>query len=116
MLQVGWAKYYIFLTLCHVATDYCDASNSLPALLVTRTSEYRNNGPALADDGWWFHFLEDKIAAYILSATENAPTPEILCCVTTVGQLDTCLQDDVNSNAIVIKVRISECVINWGML
>jgi hypothetical protein len=71
-----------------------------------RTSEFRNNPSGLESDGYWFHYLEDKVAGYLLSVDQQAPAPEIFCCVTDVTGLQQCLQEKVftrDLDGIVIK-------------
>jgi TupA-like ATPgrasp len=50
--------------------------------------------------GYWFQYLENKIAGYILSLTENVPAPEIFCCVTNVSELSPCLSNYFNKASI----------------
>jgi hypothetical protein len=58
------------------------------------------------NEGYWFQYLEDKIAGYVLSIDQSAPAPKIFCCVTSQDQLRECLKNNVmpeNPNGIVIK-------------
>mmetsp|Transcript_6440 Transcript_6440/g.10674 ORF Transcript_6440/g.10674 Transcript_6440/m.10674 type:complete len:1370 (-) Transcript_6440:167-4276(-) len=71
--------------------DYCPRTESFPALVSERTRAFRNNATAVEDAGYWFHYLEDKIGAYLLSVAEGMPVPQIFCCVTDVTQLEDCL-------------------------
>jgi hypothetical protein len=60
----------------------------------------------LASKGYWFHYLEDKIAGYLLSLTVNVPAPEIYCCVANVTELSSCLAGVYNNaslGGIVVK-------------
>jgi hypothetical protein len=60
----------------------------------------------LASKGYWFHYLEDKIAGYLLSLTVNVPAPAIYCCVTNVTELSSCLAGVYNNaslGGIVVK-------------
>jgi hypothetical protein len=59
----------------------------------------------LVNDGYWFHYLEDKIAGYLLSLAANVPAPKIFCCVTDVNDLSACL-DDVYSNPLVTGIVV----------
>ena len=59
----------------------------------------------MVTDGHWFHYLEDKIAGYLLSLAENIPAPKILCCVTDVKDLAACLAD-VYDNALVTGIVV----------
>lgn len=66
----------------------------------------REDSAAVFNDGYWFHYLEDKIAAYILSVGQNMPAPEIFCCVTNATALAECLESDnvpPSMDGIVIK-------------
>ena len=65
--------------------DYCDPSESLPTLIQQRTSTYRNQPDAMGD--YWFHFLEDKVAAYLLTISENFQAPRMKACATNVDIL-----------------------------
>ncbi|KAI2502637.1 extracellular matrix structural constituent [Fragilaria crotonensis] len=88
------------------STDFCDTTTSFPSLIQQRTSQFRNNPSALEVDGYWFQYLEDKIAAYLLTVDQLAPAPEIFCCETDVAQLYQCLEDKVftkDLDGIVIK-------------
>ena len=61
--------------------------------MTARTSQYRTNPATVSGDGHWFHYLEDKVAAYLLSADATVPAPEIYCCVTGETDLQTELQE-----------------------
>lgn len=88
--------------------DYCNATESFPALVQNRTFSFRTPAGSadLASKGYWFHYLEDKIAGYLLSLTVNVPAPEIYCCVTNVTELASCLSGVYNNaslGGIVVK-------------
>jgi hypothetical protein len=75
-------------------------------LIQQRTSKYRSSPSDIERDGFWFHFLEDKIAGYLYTLHQGAPAPEILCCVTNPSDLYDCLEEKVyprDLNGIVIK-------------
>lgn len=91
---------------CFVTLDYCDPRISFSTLIQQRTADFRTNSSGLVQDGYWFHYLEDKIAAYLLSVDQNAPAPEIFCCETDVLKLYDCLVEKVftkDLDGIVIK-------------
>ncbi|KAI2514173.1 protein of unknown function DUF11 [Fragilaria crotonensis] len=85
--------------------DYCNVSESFPALIQNRTSAVRNNPSAVANEGYWFHYLEDKVAAYLLSVEQGVSAPEIFCCVTNASELSSCFLNNVPSSVdgVVIK-------------
>ncbi len=80
-------------------------NKSFPLLIQKRTSAFRNNSTNLVNDGYWFHYLEDKIAGYILSVGENLPAPKVHCCLTNISDLSDCLNNSVPADVdgIVIK-------------
>ena len=86
-------------------SDYCNVTESFPTLIQNRTSAIRNNPIAVAGKGYWFQYLEDKVAAYLLSVEQGFTAPEIFCCVTSASELSSCLSNDVPSsvNGVVIK-------------
>lgn len=97
-------------TLCvpFRSPDFCKPSESFPVLVQNRTASFRTpaGSSSLASQGYWFQYLEDKIAGYMLSLTENAPAPEIFCCVTNVTELASCLTSAYNTSSeggIVVK-------------
>jgi len=71
--------------------DYCKAEESFPTLIQNRTKKFRNEAAAVTNEGYWFHYLEDKVAAYLLSAELNVSAPEVFCCVTNQADLQECL-------------------------
>jgi hypothetical protein len=85
--------------------DYCKASESFPALIQNRTATFRSNPTGVADQGYWFHYLEDKVAAYLLSVEQGISAPQVFCCVTSATELGTCLNNDIppDVNGVVIK-------------
>jgi hypothetical protein len=84
--------------------DYCNFDESFSLLIRNRTSSIRENPNGLVEDGFWFHYLEDKVAAYLLSADLNVPAPQIFCCVESIGDLKVCLDSkNVGSDGLVIK-------------
>jgi hypothetical protein len=42
---------------------------------------------------YWFHYLEDKIAGYLLTVGENFPAPEIKACAVSVDEMSLILKD-----------------------
>lgn len=54
-------------------------------LIQQRTSTFRNNPTKMGD--YWFHYLEDKIAGYLLTVGQNYPAPQIKACATDVAKL-----------------------------
>jgi len=84
--------------------DYCNVEESFPLLIRNRTSFVRASPSAVIEDGFWFHYLEDKVAAYLLSAELNVPAPQIFCCVQSIEDLRECLDTKRNgSEGLVIK-------------
>ena len=47
------------------------------------------------NEGYWFQYLEDKIAGYLLSVTQNFPAPKVYCCITNALDLYDCLSSSV---------------------
>ena len=74
-------------------------------MIQNRTAEFRNDPTGVADQGYWFHYLEDKIAAYLLSVEHNVTAPEIFCCVTSSEELSVCLENNIppDVDGVVIK-------------
>ena len=90
----------------HFFQDFCDSTSSLPSLIQQRTTQSRVHPSDLVRDGYWFQFLDDKIAAYLFSVDQLAPAPEIFCCETDVTRLYQCLEEKVftkDLDGIVIK-------------
>ena len=81
-------------------------AESFPSLIQQRTTEARTSPFELESGGYWFHYLDDKIAGYLLSIDQQAPAPEIFCCETDVTKLYQCLEEKVftrDLDGIVIK-------------
>ena len=74
-------------------------------MIQNRTAIIRTDPTVVASQGYWFQYLEDKVAAYLLSVEQGVTAPEIFCCVTSSSELDACLEDDVPADidGIVIK-------------
>lgn len=85
--------------------DFCPREQSFPALISTRTSTFRNNATDVEDAGYWFHYLEDKIAGYLLSTMEGVPTPQVYCCVTDMMELPGCLTSSIPSGQTNIVIK-----------
>ncbi|KAI2514321.1 protein of unknown function DUF11 [Fragilaria crotonensis] len=85
--------------------DYCNVSESFPTLIQNRTVAVRSNPTAVATEGYWFHYLEDKVAAYLLTVEQEVSAPEIFCCVTSASELSSCFLYDVppSVDGVVIK-------------
>jgi hypothetical protein len=76
-------------------SDYCKQSESFPSLIQNRTLRFRTEPDAVVTDGYWFHYLEDKIAGYLLSLDQSVPAPKIFCCVTNEQDLRDYLNETV---------------------
>ena len=92
---------YLFFT----CSDYCEPSESFTTLIQNRTSEFRNGSTGLFSDGYWFHYLEDKIAGYLLSVDQGVRAPKVHCCLTNATDLFNCLNSNVpgDVDGVVIK-------------
>ncbi len=97
------------------SSDYCKESESLPLLIQARTSISRSDPTSLTDQGYWFHFLEDKIAAYLLSLEQNVPSPEIFCCVTTAAALSDCLNSHISAGVDSLVIKATSFHSNQGV-
>ena len=88
-----------------ICSDYCDPNESFPTLIKNRTSEFRNNPTGLISDGYWFHYLEDKIAGYLLTVDRGFYAPKVHCCLTNATDLLNCLNSTVPDDVggVVIK-------------
>jgi hypothetical protein len=53
-------------------------SEVFPLLIQQRTAEFRTQAGSveLVSRGYWFHYLEDKDAGYLLSLLANVPALE----------------------------------------
>ena len=108
VIPICWCSLILILftlTSFFVCPDYCDLSESFPALIKKRTSDLRLKSDELVSGGYWFHYLEDKIAGYLLSVDQNVPAPKIHCCITNVTELLYCLNETVpdDVDGVVIK-------------
>jgi hypothetical protein len=74
-------------------------------LIQNRTRKFRNEPAEVTGDDYWFHLLEDKVAAYLLSVEQNFTAPEIFCCITNHTDLAGCLNTRVppDVDGVVIK-------------
>lgn len=95
--------------------DYCKPEESLPTLIQSRTSQFRQDPTSVTEQGYWFHYLEDKIAAYILSVVNNVPAPEMYCCVTNIDALSECISNDVPENIDGIVIKATNMHSNQGV-
>jgi hypothetical protein len=94
--------------LSNPVSDYCNTSEAFPLLIQQRTAKFRTQAGSaeLVSQGYWFHYLEDKVAGYLLSLLANVPAPEIYCCVTDMSALSACLTKVYdNSNITGIDVK-----------
>ena len=80
-----------------------------------RTSDFRNNSDELISGGYWFHYLEDKIAGYLLSVDQNVPAPKVHCCLTNVTELFNCLNDTVPGDVDGVVIKATNFHSNQGV-
>jgi hypothetical protein len=73
-----------------LSSDFCDTATSFDSLIQQPSSQFCNNPSELERDGYWFHYLEDKITAYLLSVEQQAPALNLFCRETDVMQLYQC--------------------------
>jgi hypothetical protein len=64
-------------------------------LIQKRTVSFRTNSTQVENAGYWFHYLEDKIAGYLLSVSQRLPAPKVYCCLTDAVELYECLSSSV---------------------
>lgn len=69
----------------------------------------------MTGQGYWFHYLEDKIAAYLLSLEQNVPSPEIFCCVTTAADLSNCLKRNIPASVDSLVIKATSFHSNQGV-
>jgi hypothetical protein len=103
-----------FLILISVL-DYCKPTESLPTLIQRRTGAIRRNPKIVEDKGFWFHYIEDKIAGYLLTTLSGMPAPEIFCCVTSSALLRICLNNEVPSTVDGIVIKATNFHSNQGV-
>ena len=107
-------KFSILTSLC-ICPDYCDPSESFPALIRKRSSDFRKNSDEVVSGGYWFHYLEDKIAGYLLSLDQNVPAPKVHCCLTNVTELFDCLNDTVPEDVKGVVIKATNYHSNQGV-
>jgi len=70
--------------------SYCADEFSFDSLIQERTAKIQADpSNVLQVEGFWFHLLEDKGAAYLLNAGAGHSPPEVYCCVTDPNDLST---------------------------
>jgi hypothetical protein len=67
------------------------------------------------NEGYWFQYLEDKIAGYLLSFSQNLPAPKIHCCLTNVTDLFDCLSNSVPQDVDGIVIKATNFHSNQGV-
>jgi hypothetical protein len=77
--------------------DYCPVDESFALLVQARKDAYRESDFDLED--YWFPYLDDKVGAYVFTASSDVLTPQMYCCLTDASQLQDCLDNDVPSFA-----------------
>ena len=74
-----------------LSDQHCDAPFAFPMLISGRypiiRDSLRGNTDILGEDGWWFHYTDDRAGAYAFTRDMGEAAPEILCCLTSVTQL-----------------------------
>ena len=84
-------------------------------MIQNRTSELRNNSSGLVGDGYWFHYLQDKIAGYLLTLDQGLPAPKVHCCLTNVTELFNCLNSVVPDDVDGVVIKATNFHSNQGV-
>jgi hypothetical protein len=109
----------VFSLLCSIAHVYLKSIVARgipdPFLIKNRTSVARNDFLAVENEGYWFQYLEDKIAGYLLSFSQNLPAPKIHCCLTNVTDLFDCLSNSVPQDVDGIVIKATNFHSNQGV-
>jgi len=85
--------------------DYCPSDESFPSLIKSRTQAYNTDLSRVVDDGYWFPYLEDKVAGYRHTVEMGYPAPQIFCCETDLQGVQNCLNTEIPASidGVVIK-------------
>jgi hypothetical protein len=71
--------------------EHCDAQYSFPMLISSRypmiKESLHGSSDILGDDGWWYHYTDDRAGAYSFTSLNGFAAPQLLCCVTSVNEL-----------------------------
>jgi len=54
---------------------------------------FRGQPDQVKEDKYWFNELEDKVAGYLFSVSEEVPAPQMYCCATKIEELNECLAE-----------------------
>lgn len=65
--------------------EHCPMDESFPMYIRTRNEIVQSSPSTIEELGYWFHFLQDKAAAFAFTASSGYHAPKIACC----GPLET---------------------------
>lgn len=75
--------------------EHCLADESFPLLITNRRVQSFENPGMVEYEGFWFHFLEDKVAQHAFTADAGYPSAELYCCISLTSDLeDVCFAPD----------------------
>jgi hypothetical protein len=101
----------LFLSL----TEYCLADESFPLLIRHRTEIVKNSPEEVTAAGYWFHYLNDRGAAYAFTVKEGYRAPELYCCVPTVDEVESVCFEPGNNIPTSFVLRVSNSHSSQGI-
>jgi hypothetical protein len=74
-----------------LSDQHCEAAHAFPLLISSRypmiKESLRGSTDILGENGWWFHYTDDRAGAYAFTTSMGEVAPPLLCCVTSVTEL-----------------------------
>jgi hypothetical protein len=67
--------------------DYCPVDESFQSYIQSRTQRVKEDPDAIVSGGYWFHYLEDKLAAYKFTTSIGLTPPKIYNCTSEPSSL-----------------------------
>mmetsp|Transcript_5507 Transcript_5507/g.9095 ORF Transcript_5507/g.9095 Transcript_5507/m.9095 type:complete len:852 (-) Transcript_5507:96-2651(-) len=88
----------------HRSPEHCPMDESFPTYIHTRNQIIQSNPATIEGLNYWFHYLEDKAAAYAFTASSGYNAPKLLCCASPSSWMTDCFPPGgVNPTSFVVR-------------
>ena len=85
------------------SAEHCPMDESFPTYIRARNQIVQTSPSTIEQLGYWFHYLQDKAAAFAFTAASGYHAPKVLCCASPSTWATDCAAATTGSGGFVIR-------------